>query len=76
MIAISPMLIMLLIASLVYFLLEVLYQGQFAGRLRYILGLFVIGSVLVARIAIEEDRERASLFASLAIATFVVVAVS
>ncbi len=73
-IAISPMLIIVLIASLVYFLLEVFYHGPFDGRLRYILGLFVIGAVLVARISIEEDRERASLFA-IPLALAIVVAI-
>ncbi|MHC4177163.1 MAG: DUF4401 domain-containing protein, partial [Planctomycetota bacterium] len=70
-IAISPALIMTLIGSLVFFLIEVLYQGQFAGRLQYIFALFVFAAVLVARIAIEEGRERAWLFAlALGLAVF------
>ena len=62
-IAISPALIMTLIGSLVFFLLEVFYQGQYEGRATWILALFVFAAVLVARIAIEEGRERAVLFA-------------
>ncbi len=63
-IAISPALIMLLVGSLVFFLIEVFYQGNFQGRLQYIFALFVIGAVLIGRISIEDGRERASLFAA------------
>ena len=42
-IAISPALIMTLVGSLVFFLLEVFYRGNFQGRLEYIFALFVIG---------------------------------
>ncbi len=62
-IAISPALIMALVGSLVFFLIEVFYQGNFQGRLHYIFALFVMGAVLVGRISIEEGRERAVLFA-------------
>jgi hypothetical protein len=62
-IAISPALIMLMVGSLVFFLIEVFYQGSFTGRLVYIFALFVMAAVLVARISIEEGRERALLFA-------------
>lgn len=62
-IAISPALIMALVGSLVLFLIEVFYQGNFHGRLQYIFVLFVIATVLIGRISIEEGRERAGLFA-------------
>jgi hypothetical protein len=62
-IAVSPALIMTLIGSLVYFLLEVFYQGSFTGRLHYILTLFIFAAVLIGRISIEDGRERATLFA-------------
>ena len=61
-IAISPLLIMALVGSLVFFLAEVLYVGQYEGSLRYILFLFVFGAVLVARIAIEQDEGRAAIY--------------
>lgn len=64
-IAISPALIMVLVGSLVFFLLEVAYTGQFAGRFKYVLFWFVFAAVLVARISIEEGKERAFLFAAL-----------
>src|SRR5438477_6135596 len=60
--ALSPVLIMLMVGSLVFFLVEVLYAGQYSGRLLYTLFLFVIGAVLVARIAIEADAARASVY--------------
>ncbi|MGO9108500.1 MAG: DUF4129 domain-containing protein [Thermoguttaceae bacterium] len=62
-IAVSPALIMTLIGSLVYFLLEVFYQGNFTARLYYLLTLFIFAAVLIGRIAIEEGSERAALFA-------------
>jgi hypothetical protein len=62
-VAISPALIVTLIGSLVYFLLEVTYQGEFQGRMRWILSFFVFGSVLVARVAMHpEAAPRAPLY--------------
>lgn len=60
---VSPVLVMILVASLAFFLIQCLYEGQFFGRLNFATGLFVIAAVLVARIAIEEGREYASGFA-------------
>jgi hypothetical protein len=62
-IAISPALIMTMVGSLVFFLIQVFYQGNFQGRLQYIFALFVMAAVLIARISIEEGRERAIIFA-------------
>ncbi len=62
-IAVSPVLIMTLVGSLVYFLLELFYQGQYAGRLHFILTLFVIAAVLIGRIAITSSTDRAAMFA-------------
>jgi hypothetical protein len=73
-IAISPALIMLLVGSLVFFLIEVLYEGEYQARLTYVFALFVFAAVLVARISIEDGRERGALFAlPLGLATFVVL---
>lgn len=60
--ALSPVLVMLMVGSLSFFLVEVLYEGKYSGRLIYTLFFFVIGAVLVARIAIETDAGRASLY--------------
>jgi hypothetical protein len=62
-IAISPALIMALVGSLLFFLVEVFYQDQYQLRLQFILAMFVMASVLIARISIEESREYAALFA-------------
>jgi hypothetical protein len=63
-IAISPALIILLINSLVQFLVQVFYRGNFQGRLGFVLTMFVVGAVLIGRISIEDGRERAMLFAA------------
>jgi hypothetical protein len=60
--ALSPVLIMLMVGSLVFFLVEVLYAGQYSGKLLYTLFFFVVGAVLIARISIEADAARASLY--------------
>jgi Domain of unknown function (DUF4129) len=60
--AISPVLIMGLVGSLAFFLLDVLYGGQYAERLYWTLFFFVVGAVLVARIAIVVDPGRAKLY--------------
>ena len=61
-IALSPVLIMALVGSLVFFLLEVLYAGQYAGQLQWTLFFFVFAMVLVARISIEMGSERAGMY--------------
>ncbi|MCA9119045.1 MAG: DUF4129 domain-containing protein [Planctomycetaceae bacterium] len=64
-IAISPALIMALIGSLVFFLIELFYQGQYQTRLQYVFALFVFAAVLIGRISIEEGRERAMAFSAI-----------
>jgi hypothetical protein len=61
-IAISPVLIMTLVGSLVFFLLEVVYRGDHATRIQWVLICFVGGMVLVARIGIEQGVEQAQLY--------------
>lgn len=61
--AISPMLIIGMICCLVYFLVVAFYRGEFDLRLMYILGLFTLGVVFIARIAIESGRSYANGFA-------------
>jgi hypothetical protein len=52
-IVLGPALIIAMIVSLVFFLLAVLYRGEYASRLHYILFFFTFGMVLVARISME-----------------------
>ena len=61
-IAVTPVLIMLLVGSLVFFLQELFHKDGRDDRVRWILFWFVIGAVLVARIAMESGRAYASAF--------------
>src|SRR5205823_3779438 len=61
--ALSPALIMGLVGSLVFFLLEILYAGEYTGRLQWMLFFFIFGAVLIARIAMQPDiASRAQLY--------------
>lgn len=79
-VGIAPFLIMLLVGSLVFYLVEVFYLGEYQFRLLWVLGLFVMAIVCIARISMEEGAAYASLYAlplagavGLALATFVEV---
>ncbi|MBN1588115.1 MAG: DUF4129 domain-containing protein [Pirellulales bacterium] len=61
-IAISPVLIMLMLGSLMYFFVAVCYRGAFDGHIYWVLGCYTLAIVLITRIAIEESTERAMLF--------------
>jgi FtsH-binding integral membrane protein len=61
-IALSPVLIMALVGSLCFFLIEVFYRGQMIGGVCWVMAWFVIGIVLVSRIAIETSTEHAMVF--------------
>ncbi len=73
-IVLSPVLIMGLIGSLVFFLLEIFYasDGPWKGRLQWILFFYVFGAVLVGRISMNgEIASRAKLYGSvLALAAY------
>ena len=61
-IALSPALIMLLVGSLCFFLIEVFYHGKMEGTVRWVMFWFVVAIVLVTRIAIEQNSEYAALY--------------
>jgi hypothetical protein len=61
-IALSPVLIMALVGSLCFFLIEVFYRGQMAFSVRWVMFCFVVAIVLVSRIAIERTPEYAALY--------------
>ncbi len=70
-IAISPVLIMALVGSLCFFLVEVVYRGQMIGGVCWVMFWFIIGIVLVSRIAIEKSTEHAVIYGlGLAVATW------
>jgi hypothetical protein len=60
--AISPALIMMLVGSLVFFLLELMYGGPYADRLRWTMFWFVFAMVLISRISVEEGFGKASIY--------------
>jgi hypothetical protein len=60
---ISPPLIMVLVGSLVFFLVEIFYIGEFYGRLVWVLFFFIFGAVLVSRVSLQSDiGSRAGLY--------------
>ena len=60
----APMLIMLMVGSLVFFLIEVIYRGAYTDRLLWTFFFYTAGTVLVARITIEQGRAKAGLYAA------------
>jgi hypothetical protein len=65
-IALSPALIMALVGSLIFFLVEVAYAGAYGSEMRWMLFFFVFGIVLIARISlIGEIANRAGIYAAL-----------
>jgi hypothetical protein len=74
-IALSPVLIMALVGSLCFFLIEVFYRGQMMGGVCWVMFWFIIGIVLVSRIAIENSTEHAAMYGfGLAFATWLYMA--
>jgi hypothetical protein len=61
-IALSPILIMALVGSLCFFLVEVFYQGPVGGMARWVMFWYVIAIVLIPRIAIENTSEHAGVY--------------
>lgn len=73
--ALSPVLVMLMVGSLVFFLVEVLYAGKYSDRLLYTFFFFVGAAVLVARISIQYDAGRAAVYGIvLAVVTYLALA--
>jgi hypothetical protein len=67
-IALSPALIMGLVGSLVFFLVEVFYKtdGEWKGRLQWVLFFYVFGIVLAARVSMIADISgRAGMYGAL-----------
>ena len=60
--AICPLLIILVVGSFVFFLVEIGYAGSQQGKLRWTLFWFVIAMVMVSRIAIEKGYDHAGIY--------------
>jgi hypothetical protein len=70
-IGISPALIMLLVGSLSFFLIEVFFRGEAVGSVRWVMFWFVMAVVLVSRIGIEQGKGQAAIYGlALAAATW------
>jgi hypothetical protein len=61
-IGISPVLIMLLVGSLSFFLIQVFYRGEAVDSVRWVVFWFVMAVVLVSRIGIEQGTSQAAVY--------------
>src|ERR1035441_5821925 len=61
-IAVSPALIIVMVHSVCFFLVEVFYRGETAGGVRWVLFWFVLAVVLIARIGIEQGGGQAMVY--------------
>jgi hypothetical protein len=61
-VALCPLLIMALVGSIAFFLLELSYHGLWSGRLRWVLFWFVIAAVLISRISMEQGSASARVY--------------
>ena len=70
-ISISPILIMLLVGSLSFFLIQVFFRGEAISSVRWVMFWFVLAVVLVSRIGIEQGQTHAAIYGgALAMATW------
>jgi hypothetical protein len=61
-IAVSPVLLIILLGSLMLFLVEVGYRGPHAAQVRWTLTWFILATVLVSRISIERGSSYGSFY--------------
>lgn len=61
-IGIGPVLIMLLVGSLIFFLVEIGYRGAFSEHIYWTLFWFTVAAVLVSRISIEQGSHYGALY--------------
>ncbi len=61
-VAISPVLIMVLVGSLAFFLAQVFYREESVQGVRWVLFWFVLAIVLVSRIGIEQSKGHAAFY--------------
>jgi hypothetical protein len=60
--AIEPALIMVMVGSLMFFLLDMWYAGEFLERMRWILFWFVLGIVMITRVSMQVDHSLAKAY--------------
>lgn len=61
-IAISPALIMVMVHSVCFFLVDIFYRGEAIGGVRWVLFWFVLAVVLITRIGIEQGDTNAMVY--------------
>jgi hypothetical protein len=61
-IAVSPALIMVMVHSVCFFLVEVFYRGEAGGSVRWVLFWFVLAVVLITRIGVEQGDGQAMIY--------------
>src|SRR5204863_5718805 len=61
-VAICPTLIAFLVGSLMFFLVEVFYPGDYKWRMLWVMAMFVMGIVCLARLSMIEGMAHASLY--------------
>lgn len=70
-VALSPVLIMCLVGSLAFFLIQVFYRGELVPGVRWVMFWFVFAIVLVSRVSIEQGKGHGRFYgAALAVATW------
>lgn len=70
-VALSPLLIMHLVGSLAFFLIQVFYRGELVHGVRWVMFWFVFAIVLISRVSIEQGKGHGRFYgAALAIATW------
>lgn len=57
-----PLLIMVMVGSLALFLAKIGYSGRYVSRVNWALCWFVLGSVLISRIGIQQGYERSAVY--------------
>lgn len=60
--AIEPALIIVMVGSLMFFLLDMWYSGEFVDRMRWILFWFVLGIVMITRVSMQIDSSLAKAY--------------
>jgi hypothetical protein len=75
-IALSPVFVACLVGSLVFFLLDVFYQGENEGGIRWMMFWYVVAIVAVARISVDRGLIIANVYGlALAVTTWLYISI-
>src|SRR5437762_1455841 len=73
-VVLNPVLIVGMVGSLLFLLLEILYAGDYSERMRFNLVAFVFGIVCITRISVRADIAKRTTFYVLLLGTTVYIA--